>query len=117
MIRGMVSKVFLLSFILLTAYPFVWMFLSSFKTNREIYTPDQLLPSFFKPDAFQILFSNELFQFNEVLIRSLLLSSGQAFFACLVTAAAGYAIAKGNFRGRNLIFGAAILLVLFPKQQ
>ena len=116
MIRGMVSKVFLLSFILLTAYPFVWMFLSSFKTNREIYSPDRLLPSFFKPDAFQILFSNELFQFNEVLIRSLLLSSGQAFFACLVTAAAGYAIAKGNFRGRNLIFGAAILLVLFPKQ-
>ena len=102
--------------LLLTAYPFAWMLLASFKSNQQIYKPDQLFPSSFDPFAFQILFSNDLFQFNEVLARSILLSIGQALFACLVTAAAGYAIAKGNFRGRNLILGAAILLILFPKQ-
>jgi ABC-type glycerol-3-phosphate transport system permease component len=110
------SRSFLILVLLLTAYPFVWMLLASFKSNQQIYKPDQLIPSSFDPFAFQILFSNDLFQFNEVLARSILLSSGQAFFACLVTAAAGYAIAKGNFRGRKLILGAAILLILFPKQ-
>ncbi|NDH17386.1 MAG: carbohydrate ABC transporter permease, partial [Opitutae bacterium] len=110
------SRSFLLLVLVLTAYPFVWMLLASFKSNQQIYKPDQLIPTSFDPFAFRILFSNDLFQFNEVLARSILLSGGQALFACLVTAAAGYAIAKGNFRGRKLVFGAAVLLILFPKQ-
>jgi ABC-type glycerol-3-phosphate transport system permease component len=110
------SRSFLLLVLVLTAYPFVWMLLASFKSNQQIYKPDQLIPTSFDPFAFRILFSNDLFLFNEVLVRSILLSGGQALFACLVTAAAGYAIAKGNFRGRKLIFCAAILLILFPKQ-
>ena len=95
------SRSFLMLVLLLTAYPFVWMLLASFKSNQQIYKPDQLIPSSFDPFAFQILFSNNLFQFNEVLARSILLSGGQALFACLVTAAAGYAIAKGYFSGKE----------------
>ena len=90
--------------LLITAYPFAWMFLSSFKTNREIYQPGKMLPESFDPFAYKLLFSGELFDFTAVLVRSLLLAGGQAIFACLVTAATGFALAKGRFRGKSLLF-------------
>lgn len=102
--------------VLITAYPFAWMFLSSFKTNREIYQPGKMLPESFDPFAYKLLFSGELFDFSSVLVRSLLLAGGQAFFACLVTAATGFALAKGRFRGKSLLFWAALLIILYPKQ-
>ena len=102
--------------LLITAYPFVWMFLSSFKTNREIYQPGKMLPESFDPFAYKLLFSGELFDFTAVLVRSLLLAGGQAIFACLVTAATGFALAKGRFRGKTLLFWAALLIILYPKQ-
>ena len=60
--------------LLITAYPFAWMFLSSFKTNREIYQPGKMLPESFDPFAYKLLFSGELFDFTAVLVRSLLLA-------------------------------------------
>jgi len=110
------SRICLLMVLLLTTYPFLWMFFSSFKTNQEIYRTAHIIPKFFNFFAYKLLFSNDLIKFDEVLLRSLFLSGGQAVLACLVTAATGYAIAVGRFWGKRLLFLAAMLLILYPKQ-
>ena len=115
-VRKLLSHLFLGLFITITAYPFAWMVLSSFKTNREIYQPDRLLPGSFDLFAYRMLFSGEFINFFEVLVRSILLAGGQAMLACFITAGAGFALAKGRFRGKTLLFGFALIAILYPKQ-
>ena len=82
--------------VFITAYPFVWMGLSSFKLNREIYQPVKLLPEVFDLWVYHLLLSGEFIDFYGVLVRSIMLAAA-GFLACLITAGAGFAIAKGSF--------------------
>ena len=93
-------------------YPFAWMFFSSFKTNREIYRPAQLLPANYEWDSYSALWSGEYLPFLDYFIHSILVSGGQAILATLVTAAAGFAFAKFGFRGSGWLFGVAVLVIL-----
>ena len=109
--------------VILCAYPFVWMFFSSFKTNKEIYQPLLFFPSEYESDAFVSLFSGNLpdgvslpFSFVEVFFHSILASGSQALFATILTAMAGYAFAKYRFRWKNILFLLAILVILVPRQ-
>ncbi len=105
------------------AYPFVWMFFSAFKTQSEIYKPLLFFPSDYELDTFTVLFTGQLdngaplpFSFIEVFSHSLLIAGGQALLATFVTAMAGYAFAKLEFRGKSILFLLAILVILVPRQ-
>jgi len=107
---------------LLCAYPFTWMFFSSFKSNKEIYQPLSFFPSDYESDAFASLLSGNLpngaplpFSFGEVFAHSVLAAGIQTFFATAVTAMAGYAFAKLRFRFKRLLFLLAILVILVPR--
>ncbi|MBG28971.1 MAG: hypothetical protein CMI31_03060 [Opitutae bacterium] len=107
----------------LFAYPFAWMFFSSFKTNNEIYQPLLFFPSEYESDAYVSLLSGELpsgaslpFSFLEVFSHSILASGSQALLATALTAMAGYAFAKYRFRWKNVLFALAILVILVPRQ-
>ena len=95
------------------SYPFLWMLLSSFKTNREIYNPGNLLPDSFDPFAYRLLFSGDFIDFYDVLFRSILLCGGQAILSCLVSTAVGFALAKGRFRGKIILSGVSLLIILY----
>jgi len=116
MVIRLIERICLCFLLLLAAYPFLWMVLSSFKTNREIYNPAELLPKSLDPFAYRLLFSGEFIDFHEVLLRSILLSGGQSILACLITAAVGFALAKGRFRGKIILSGLSLLVILYPKQ-
>lgn len=105
-----------LPFLVACIYPFAWMFFSSFKTNREIYRPAQLLPEDYEWDSYSALWSGEYLPFLDYFMHSILVSGGQAILATLVTAAAGFAFAKFGFRGSGWLFGVAVLVILVPKQ-
>ena len=49
--------------VVLCLYPFLWMFLSSFKTNREIYQPTLLFPDSYDWGAYASLFGGEYLSF------------------------------------------------------
>ena len=112
----------ILSFLLLSVavvvcvYPFAWMFLSSFKTNKEIYQPTLFFPSDYEWDSYAGLWSGEYLSFFDYFLHSILVSGGQALLATLVTAAAGFAFSKLSFRGSSWLFGVAVLVILVPKQ-
>lgn len=110
------AYLFLCVALVVCLYPFAWMFLSSFKTNREIYQPTLLFPADFEADSYLALFSGEYLPFFPYFLNSFVISGFQALLATLVTAAAGFAFAKHSFRGKGFLFGVAILVILIPKQ-
>ncbi len=114
--RRIPSFLFLGVAALVCLYPFAWMFLSSFKTNKEIYQPTLFFPSDYEWDSYAGLWSGEYLPFFDYFLHSILVSGGQALLATFVTAAAGYAFSKMSFRGSGWLFGVAILVILVPKQ-
>ena len=54
------SFILLLCFLIVSLYPFAWMFFSSFKTNKEIYQPTQLFPEKFDGQAYGMLLDGKL---------------------------------------------------------
>ena len=62
---------FLLFATLVAVYPFVWMLLSCFKTNREIYQPTLLFPANYQWDVFLALFDGDYLPFWQILSNSL----------------------------------------------
>ena len=114
--KKFLSGIVLCGAVLICLYPFAWMFLSSFKTNREIYQPTLFIPSDFEPDSYLSLFSDQYISFLSYFLNSTIISGLQALLAVMVTAAAGFVFAKYSFRGKSLVFGIAILVILIPKQ-
>jgi multiple sugar transport system permease protein len=99
---------------IVTLVPFVWLVIASLKTKQDFFA-STFLP---KGDGlFGIAwdrltlqnYTNLLeFEFGRAFINSLFYASTTAVLATLISASAGYALAKFRFRGRN----AATLLVL-----
>ena len=135
MIRRILSLLLLLPFLLAVLYPFMWMVFGIFKTNYEFYQPLRLWPmkpldtgywsgiaDTFFPNEFSLqnvrgLLAGEFeVPFWDVFGNSLLVSLGQALGAVALSAMAGYAFARFQFRGKRTLFVLAIALILIPRQ-
>ena len=134
LLRRIVSSLLLLPFLLAVLYPFLWMVFGIFKTNREIYQPLRLWPmkpfdteywsgiaDTFFPNEFSMqnvrdLLLGKWVPFWDVFGNSLLVSLGQALGAVALSAMAGYAFARVQFRGKRMLFLLAIALILIPRQ-
>ena len=110
------SFILLLCFLIVSLYPFAWMFFSSFKTNKEIYQPAQLFPEKFDGQAYGMLMNGQFVDFGEGLWQSFLIASSQSLLATLVSALVGFVLAKYSFRGKTLLIGAALIIILIPRQ-
>jgi len=97
-------------------YPFLWMFLSAFKDNREIFKPLQLLPRAFDPQYYRQLFNGEWIPFFQVFTNSLVVAVLQSAGVVVVTSMAGYAFARNRFAGRGLLFILALVVIMMPQQ-
>lgn len=97
----------------LMAGPFVWMILSSLKTQAEITAiAPSLLPEDPTLDNYVALFRRLDFLryfWNSTLI-AVLVTLGNIVF----TSAAGYALAKIPFRGRGAVFGIVLATLMVP---
>ncbi len=97
-------------------YPFLWMFLSAFKDNREIFKPLQLLPGTFDGQYFRQLLNGQWIPFLQVFLNSLVVATIQAIGVVTVTSMAGFAFAKSRFRGRGVLFALALVVIVMPQQ-
>lgn len=96
----------------LMALPFVWMVLTTFKHSFEIYrVPITLLPdSFLNFDSYREIFARQ--PFHRFMLNSAIVSSGTTLASLLFSSMAGFAFAKYQFPGREVIFFVFILSVL-----
>ena len=102
--------------ILIFTYPYLWMVLSAFKENREIYTPSQLFPSQWQWQYFADLLSGKYIDFKTAFGCSVIIALVQSVVSVFISAATGFTLARYRFPGKWLHFLTAILLIVLPKQ-
>lgn len=94
--------------------PFIWMILSSLKTESEILRiPLTIIPEQLTTEHYVNLFVNMNFL---LYLRNTLIIVFFSFFGLLLTAMAGFAFAKYRFKGRNLLFAMVLSTMMIPGQ-
>lgn len=112
----------LLIYILLTAgaiamvVPFIWMFLTAFKSTSEAtqMNPFIILPSKWRLDAFYSVVSK--MNFLQLYWNTLVLIAGRVICAVLTATMAGYAFGRLHFKGRNAAFSLVLFQMMVPSQ-
>ncbi|MGW1007400.1 carbohydrate ABC transporter permease [Streptomyces sp. NPDC002520] len=105
----------LLLFAIYTLIPSWWLLVSATKNRGYLFTTNGLWFSHFDLWAnIRDVFHEEDGVFSRWILNSVLYSVGGAAVATLVSAMAGYALAKYSFRGRNLAFNIVLGAVLIP---
>lgn len=117
--RGWLSASYLLLAVglVVAAFPFLWMFISSFKTNAEIYRiPLTLVPDNPSLDNYTTLLSGERIPFLRQFLNSTIITSARIVVNLLACSAAAYAFAKYTFPLRNVLFLLVIGFLMIPPQ-
>lgn len=113
------SKIFIHTTLIIGAIimilPFIWMFLTSGKTVTE----STVIPPIIFPEDFQ--WSNYSAVWNALPFVSFYWNTGvmivgRVLFSTLFSAMAAFAVAKLDFRGKNLFFGIVLTQMMIPAQ-
>lgn len=104
--------------LLLTAFalaPFVWVFLSSFKTRTELYaTPLVYWPRHFTLTNYVDAWTSKLTPFSRFFANSLWVSSVTMVATTAISILAGYALARFRFVGRDVFLLVFLATQMFP---
>lgn len=98
---GFLTYGFLGFYLLITGGPFLWLFLTSLKSSREIF----LSPFAFPKDPTLVNFSNawQVGRFQDYFLNSIGLTSATVIVTLVLSAPAAYALARFHFKGRDFI--------------
>jgi multiple sugar transport system permease protein len=94
--------------------PVAWVFTATTKSPRELFTTFSFVPGTGLFDNLASLFSYGGGQYGLWALNSLLYAGLGGVLSTIVSAMAGYALAKYEFRGRSLIFYSILGGVLIP---
>lgn len=106
--------IFIITTVVISVFPVLWVVLSSFKTNAEILNGAYVMPSSIQTglEAYQYLF--EKYDFLGYFFNSLKVTLASTAISLVIYAMAGYVLAKFRFPGRNLLAGVFTLTILVP---
>ncbi len=96
-------------------FPFVWMFLTSFKTVEEsMMVPPTILPADWQTTSYgQATASLPFFALYK---NTILMIFWRVVCAVAFSSMAGYAFAKLNFKGKNALFSLVLIQMMLPSQ-
>ena len=110
--KKFISYLILTAVLALTLLPLVYTITSSFKSNMEIMTnPGQLLPETFTLDNYREAWTNSNFNVGRMLWNSTYYTVFNVIVTMTLSAMGGYVFARGNFRGKKLIFTCFVSLM------
>ena len=96
-------------------FPFVWMFLTSFKTVEEsMVIPPTILPESWRLDSFTKALKS--LPFLALYKNTFLLIFWRVVCAVAFSSMAGYAFAKLKFPGKNILFSIVLIQMMLPSQ-
>ena len=96
-------------------FPFVWMLLTSFKTQAEsMAVPPQLLPAQWNLDNFITALAS--LPFVNLYVNTALLILFRVLCAVVFSSMAGYAFAKLNFPFKKFLFTIVLVQMMLPSQ-
>ncbi len=100
----------------LLAFPVLWLAAGGFKTNAEIFTPLQLLPTRLSPRYYLELLSGDWLPYGAQYASTLLLVGTQTLVVVAVSSAAGFVFALYTFPLRRPLYLLALSVILIPKE-
>ncbi|MGW6056700.1 carbohydrate ABC transporter permease [Streptomyces sp. NPDC055189] len=96
--------------------PVWWLVVSATKTSSGLFTGNGFwFGDFALADNIRTVFTAQGGIFSRWLLNSALYAAGGAALSTLISALAGYALAKYSFRGREFTFNAVLAAVLIPQ--
>ena len=96
-------------------FPFVWMFLTSFKTVEEsMVIPPTILPADWQSKNYGDAMAS--LPFFSLYKNTALMIFWRVVCAVLFSSMAGYAFAKLNFKGKNIMFSLVLIQMMLPSQ-
>ena len=106
------SYLFMALCVCVALFPIIWVVLSSFKTNSEIFSNGLSLPSHFSFDGYvQAL---EIAPILKFFANSLIIATITTILNVFCLAMAGYVFAKKRFRFKNTIYAILSLSMVIP---
>jgi len=94
-------------------FPFYWMVSSSFKTYAEIGGREPVyIPGALRPEAYLELF--DFWNFGANIVNSLKIAIPTAIIAVILSTLGAYAVARLNFKGKNVMLNGILIVYLFP---
>ena len=107
--------VFLTAGAVLMIFPFVWMLLTSFKSAGEsVQIPPTILPENWLVSNYEEALTS--LPFIRLYINTALLILFRVLCAVAFSSAAGFAFAKLQFKGKNLLFTIVLVQMMLPSQ-
>lgn len=118
-VTRVVCFLFLLFFAIIFLIPLVWTFVSSFKVDMEVNQAGGflLLPKTWTLDNYAEILTpgNKQLPVYNWFANSILVSGVHTVLAVLIFSMSGYAYAKMEFRGKNVIFLTMLFMSTFPQ--
>ena len=111
----LLAYLFLILGSIIMIFPFLWMFLTSFKTVPESMSiPATIFPSAFRLDKYTEVLTK--LPFARLYWNTILLVFFRVVCAIAFSSMAGYAFAKLRFRGKNILFTIVLMQMSLPSQ-
>lgn len=119
MVKSKKSKVISYILVILVAaivmLPFLWMIVSAFKSQRELFAyPPTFFPTEWKVENFIEAASRGSISFWQMFLNSMKIAIPSTVFNILFSSMAGYAFARLEFRGREVVFMFFIASMMVP---
>ena len=112
---NLLAYLFLILGSIIMIFPFLWMFLTSFKTVPESMSiPATIFPSAFRLDKYTEVLTK--LPFVRLYWNTILLVFFRVVCAVVFSSMAGYAFAKLKFRGKGLLFTIVLMQMSLPSQ-
>ncbi|GIO28696.1 carbohydrate ABC transporter permease [Ornithinibacillus bavariensis] len=104
-----------IGYLFIMVFPFIWIFITSFKTSGEI----------FGTGAFNVIPENPTLKnyvtilFEKGILRailnSLIVATSTTIYVIIVASLCAYAISRFHFRGKSILLGLVLAVSMFPQ--
>lgn len=112
---GFVAHIFMIAITFLVLLPIIWLLGTSFKDAEEFFTNSaSLIPRSFSLVNYEYMFS-AIKELPIYMTNSFILAIGVTVVQMITAALAGYAFARMNFWGRDLIFLTVVVSMFIPR--
>lgn len=114
MLAPSLFKLCIILYLFIIIFPFIWILLTSFKPEHEIWGISALRPFSKNPTLINYIevFRKEILR---ALTNSLIVTSITTFYITVVAALIAYAIARLEFKGKNLLLSIILATSFFPQ--
>jgi multiple sugar transport system permease protein len=108
---AIISSVLLITGLIIALVPYLWIVLTAFKRQVDA---TAVPPKLFSPISFKSWETLAAGQFPGSLVNSLIITVGTTVATLVIGVPAGYAFARGRFRGRRLLGGWLLFSRMMP---